>query len=784
MLKKLLAAALVGVMAHGVASAQFDNGDWSIYPLFYEEPQGVVDSDMGVFFVSDGCLFGYDKTTAEITSYTKRDKLYDNDVEGIYYNREAKYLLITYSSSNIDILQADGTVTNISGIVDFQLPSTRTINDVAFSGNDAYVATDFGYVVIDGDEMRISESNIFYTKVNSAVKVGNSVWLNTDDGNIYRADADARHSSLSNFDEMVTAYSSGTLMLVNSSSFLFKNAYNPMSLVTIDDNNKPTFTTLTSAVVDELQATGTGFLAQIGSSSLVTLDSNGSVTNTITIPSSMSSSLFSSGDDASAFWELSTDGVRQVALSEETLAALGDFIKPTTLTMKRVGNLIYNQDLDKLYIMTDGGGVLTSNYSKTAYVNTLQNGVLTDITPQDVPDNRNLGVLQDLVSPVFDPDDPETYYIGTWFEGAYKITGDSVVAHYDWNNSPMTYLWSWCALVPAVQLDANKNLWVIEYTESPEFTFMVLPRDKQSNSTITSSDWITLDITAPGGSDYRSDFLITEKSDIKIMLDGTYDSNLLFIDDGGDPSSTSIQTVKYGSFIDQDGNTFDATNFYCIFEDINGLVWLGTSEGAIRFDPTEAFNDDFTVEHIMATYDDGTSEYLLAGKTVISMASDTLGNLWMGTTDAGVYQISADGSEILNHFTTANSYLTSDYVLAIACKPDGSTIYFGTEIGMMEYRPNDTPSESDLSKVTVSPVNVAADYSGYVAIEHLTSGAYVTITDVYGNDVASVTAEGGVAQWNLCTTAGERVPTGKYYIYASSTAGTRGDLVGYVNALR
>ena len=50
----------------------------------------------------------------------------------------------------------------------------------------------------------------------------------------------------------------------------------------------------------------------------------------------------------------------------------------------------------------------------------------------------------------------------------------------------------------------------------------------------------------------------------------------------------------------------------CIkFEDAKGMVWLGTSDGVISFDPATAFDDSFIVNRIKAD-NNGTTDYLLA----------------------------------------------------------------------------------------------------------------------------------------------------------------------------
>ena len=102
----------------------------------------------------------------------------------------------------------------------------------------------------------------------------------------------------------------------------------------------------------------------------------------------------------------------------------------------------------------------------------------------------------------------------------------------------------------------------------------------------------------------------------------------------------------------------------------------------------------------------------------------------------------------------------------------------------MEFLPDATAGEVDFSRVEVSPSTVPSGYTGFVLIDKLMSGATVTITDRWGNTVANITADGGKALWDLCNTAGKKVATGKYLIYASTKVGDRGELVGKINIIR
>lgn len=101
-----------------------------------------------------GVLFGFDKETEEMESYSKNNILNDIDIANIYYNYDKKYLVIVYANSNVDILHDNGKVFNIPDIKNAILTTAKGINDVKFYGDRIYLATDFGIVVLNDKKMK------------------------------------------------------------------------------------------------------------------------------------------------------------------------------------------------------------------------------------------------------------------------------------------------------------------------------------------------------------------------------------------------------------------------------------------------------------------------------------------------------------------------------------------------------------------------------------------------------------------------------------------------------
>lgn len=59
------------------------------------------------------------------------------------------------------------------------------------------------------------------------------------------------------------------------------------------------------------------------------------------------------------------------------------------------------------------------------------------------------------------------------------------------------------------------------------------------------------------------------------------------------------------------------------------------------------------------------------------------------------------------------------------------------------------------------------DYTGWITIAGLKDNSLVKIADIAGNVFFQGRSEGGMITWDGCNSAGERVRTGVYFVFAS-----------------
>ena len=153
---------------------------------------------------------------------------------------------------------------------------------------------------------------------------------------------------------------------------------------------------------------------------------------------------------------------------------------------------------------------------------------------------------------------------------------------------------------------------------------------------------------------------------------------------------------------------------------------------------------------------------MLSEEKINCIAVDGGNRKWVATKSNGVFLISDDGSETIQHFTKENSPLLDNTVSEICILDDSGEVFFVTGSGVCSYRSNATKSKTTFEEVIVFPNPVKRGYSGEIAITGLSDNTNVKITDISGNLVFETRSVGGTATWNGKKFNGKKVATGVY----------------------
>ena len=751
------------------AVAQNAVGDWYVHTAFVgNQVTHVVESNRWVYYLAGASLFRLDKDTHENEALSINNDLSDMGISQIYYNTAKDYVVVIYSNSNIDIIKSDGAVVNMPEIKDAVLTVSKTINDVTFADGTIYLATNFGYVVIDESKFVVKESHLYGVPMTSVARMGDVLMLSATDRFYYGA-ADEYHEQLSSFksdtvntDSRLYPISDGTFYCLGSSNVVF-------STMVMDEDGNATFTadTLINMNATSVQPTSGGYLINVPiwkkcfktdaeGKNLVAIDTDGEVCS-------------SNPRGDGSLWAAGPLGLH--LLDSE------NYYKPNAISFAMPFWMTYNQAKDMLYVTPpDNNGFFSDAYPMA--VGTYDGVKWSDVTPEGSP-KRGCYWIEFL------PDDPDTYFLGTWRDGLLKVVNDEIVFQFDSVNSVLKKRF---CMHPVTSIDRYGNVWVAQPRENRENTVMVLPAAKAKQNTTTRSDWVIVEIDGIyTGNTKRSRFLSTRNSnyDIKIFTDGDYEMPLFFWNSAGELSSRPPQ-ITYSQLTDQDGQAFTWTNIVCLTEDLNGIVWMGCTEGVVSFNPAQAFGEDFRVNRIKVPRNDGTNMavYLLDGIQVNDVAVDGANRKWIATQSSGLFLVSADGSQIIKRFNTTNSPLASNTVYCVCCNPNSNSVYITTPAGLYEYFSDSTPAESTYDNIYAYPNPVRPENTGDVTIVGLMDNSLVKIADVGGNVIRQLKSTGGMVTWDCCDQYGERVKTGVYMVLCSQANGSGEAVVTKIAVIR
>lgn len=185
-MKKIFSILALALMAQLAFSAGIV-GEWTIYPAFGTITE-VETAGSNTYVLASGGLYSYNSNDQSVTVYDKAKTLSDCDIAHIGWCQAARRLVIVYSNQNIDILQENGNVINISDYYSKSMTDDKTINGLNINGKFAYLSTGFGIVKVNVAEAYISDT----------YNIGISVtWTHVDNNRIYaESKASGQYSAL------------------------------------------------------------------------------------------------------------------------------------------------------------------------------------------------------------------------------------------------------------------------------------------------------------------------------------------------------------------------------------------------------------------------------------------------------------------------------------------------------------------------------------------------------------------------------------------------------------
>lgn len=755
---------------------------WQVY-LSYTEPLQIEAAGDCLYVVMKGSgtrdsytgnLVRYDLEDSSVKTYDCLNELSDKEIAHISYNSTTERLVIVYVNGNIDLLDADDNVCNISALKEKSIPGTA-INQISHKDAKTYLSLKTGIVEIDTREgvvlaQYLTGMNVYAIqflmgkpfvstseglyKVESVVDLYNQkTWTKVSDliftdicafaDILYGISATRLYyikSDVQQFDVVPTSYFFKTIKCFDEHMMCLDDG-RWIALFEQDNPQKPTIVSQNYAWYD----------CEYISGQLYVCDKQYGL-----IPYSLNESL-------KEFFPIQLEPVFKIHSPSRDRFYHIHYVGNRLLVAGGINTQLATYYPETFMFMEEEDGE--------------PNWVLFDEkTPmQQYPDlshNNSVDLVQD-------PLDDKHFFGAVYRNGLheYRVNDDGEVEFirlYNYQNSPLRTInvdtprpWNYCTCT-ALQYDKNGNLWMANQQTDTIIRF-IRPNGK----------WVSLFYPEIAKTTNVFQYLFTS-SDVNFVVsyEGTNCGFFGFDTAGTLNYQDDDRHLLRSSVTNQDGINVTPSQFYCMAEDRDGQVWCGTNEGLfVIASPQNWFDTDFHFYQIKRNRNDGSgyADYLLAGVDVTWVEVDPANRKWVGTLNNGVYLLSHDGQETLHHFTTDNSPLLSNRIHSIAINNGNGRVMFATDEGLCSFEENVTKPEDYLSeeKLTIYPNPVRPSTDAIVTIEGLSDSSDVKILSSSGQVVWHSKSVGGSLRWDCCDMSGRKVSSGVYHVVCKSNDSNR-----------
>jgi hypothetical protein len=712
-----------------------------------------------VYAATDRGLIVLQKEDNSFEALTKAKGLSDLSLSAIGYHEETETVVIGYRNGNIDFIRKNEIV-NMADIKRTPLVAgPKQIYSIKFKGDDAYLCTSFGLVVIDMQRREI-RATIYPTQAQAEVYDvdfnADTIAVGTRLGSYF---ADINNPALVYYGAWQAFEGFGSGRIIKSVCH-FDNTWYFNKIVPFE-SNRDTIFSYRNGETEIVQTNGNFFNLRSNNGVLFLVKNTELFYKTTTDTAFRSFSLYdfnvqaypvdaiADSEDPGKFWI--ADQVQ--GLSAFFTESHKPWFTPEGPYSKNTFRMAFSGG--QLWVST---GAYDFGYNPIYIADGLLN--------RDGPFWRSFrypfgsDYIRDFTSVAIDPYDSKHVFATTWGYGMIELQDGAIVQRYDTANSGMDAISPLTAEIRASSLafDKDGKLW-----------------------TLSTSAVHPIGMRKPDGTwrSYSFGPSIDDQSTGDLMVDSSGNKWFMLAEKGLVVFSTDEEDnlVSYKLLNDQVGRgALNSVRVYSMAQDLDGQVWVGTDKGVCVFYSPDAIlqegSENWDAQKITISQG-GFNQYLLNSEEVTAIVVDGANRKWFGTRKAGLFLVSPDGTEQIEHFTFENSPLLSNSINTMCMDQETGELYIGTDQGICSFRTDATLGGKTFGKVYAFPNPVRPEYNGPVTIAGLVANAEVRITDVEGNVVFSGRANGGTITWNGRLYSGERAATGVYLIFASNDDGSQ-----------
>ncbi|MCR4665510.1 MAG: hypothetical protein K5660_09110 [Paludibacteraceae bacterium] len=731
----------------------------------------IADTGDDIYALAGSGLIRVDKATGQMTCYSKQDGFHGAGIAHIGYDIQSRSLIVLYEDGLIDFVK-DGRISALSDLQMKQMSASKKANSLTIHDGKAYLAMPFGVVAVNIRKQEILDTYYIGDEgtevdVRAVCCSEDSAYALASD-RVYAADKNANLLDFNvwNSSRPIPAESYNDIAVFNNRLYILADSVLHLRVQAGWQPIAPEMKFL------HIKPTAQHLYLLHGGSALIEYI-EGSGLNTIASPYYI---LDVQNDNGTLWYAAGYFGVvRHDSEGTQTFIPEGPAVN-IPYRMKVVNN--------RLYVVPGARWSVQEFRAGYVMIYDIAADTWTNIETETVKSQTGTWVL-DFMNVAVDPFDKEHFIVTSYGTGMYEFLNNQLVRWYNHLNSPLQTLAVTAdpflyIRTDAAMFDSEGNLWVLNmgineplHVISPQ---QLLTGREQGATTWNKYGFVTNDgITFPlvtGG----EMFIDRRHSNWKWIPYVRYTPGLILYDDNHTPFYQGDDNTYFTtSFVDQDGKTISPSAIYAVVQDLNNDLWVTVDEGFFIIPAKVDFRSSNSCTRVKIPRNDGTNlaDYLLGTERINAIAVDGANRKWMGTESSGLYLVSEDGQETLEHFTTDNSPLPSNQILSVAIDPQSGKVFVGTGAGLVSYQGDATEAEERFTdeNLYAYPNPVRPGYEGVITIAGLMEETVVKIVDNGGNLVCQTRSNGGLAVWDGKNGNGQRVASGVYTAFCNTADG-------------